>query len=218
MMADGGLGIRADEWMTLVRPYRSSHRDDRYSFVPGRSALLVVDMQKYFLDEASHAYLPMGRAVVDNVQKIITSFRDISRPVIFTRHALLDTESPGVMSKWWNDTLRVNDPMSEIDATLKPTDDADVMRKTRYSAFVGTDLDTRLRSAEVESVLITGVMTHLCCETTARDAFMKDYDVYIVVDGTASSDEELHISSLRTLTDGFAMPVTTEEVLRWTSG
>ena len=216
-MAGGGLGIKADEWMKLVKPYWSSHRDERYSFAPERSALLVVDMQRYFLEESSHAYLSMGEAILDNVRKMVTSFRERGRPVVFTRHALLDNESPGVMEKWWNDTLRVSDPMSEMVAELKPVDDDDVVRKTRYSAFAGTDLDSRLRSAKVESVVITGVMTHLCCETTARAAFMRDYDVYIVVDGTASSDEELHIASLKTLTDGFAMPVTTEEMLRWTS-
>ena len=216
-MAGGGLGTKTDEWMRLVKPYRSSHRDERYSFVPERSALLVVDMQRYFLEESSHAHLSMGGAILENVRKMVASFRDLGRPVVFTRHALLDDESPGVMDKWWNDTLRVSDPMSEIVSELMPPDDEDVMRKTKYSAFVGTDLDSRLRSAKVDDVVITGVMTHLCCETTARDAFMRDYDVYIVVDGTASSTEELHIASLMTLTDGFAMPVTTEEVLRWTS-
>ena len=216
-MVGGSLGIGSDELMRLVQPYRSRHREERYAFSPERSALMVIDMQRYFLDDDSHAYLPTGKAVMDNVGKIVASFRKLDRPVIFTRHALLDDEDAGIMDRWWNDTLRQNDPMSEIVPELKPMDEDDVLRKTRYSAFVGTDLDSRLRSAKVESVVITGVMTHLCCESTARDAFMRDYEVYVVVDGTASSEDELHVSSLRTLTDGFAIPVTTEEVLRWTS-
>ena len=57
-------------------------------------------------------------------------------------------------------------------------------------------------------------MTHLCCETTARDAFMRDYDVYFIVDATATETESLHISSLRTLTDGFTIPMKTSEILK----
>ena len=57
-------------------------------------------------------------------------------------------------------------------------------------------------------------MTHLCCESTARAAFMKDFEVYFVVDATATQYEELHLSSLRTLSDGFAVPVTTDHVLK----
>ncbi|UCE91169.1 MAG: cysteine hydrolase [Methanobacteriota archaeon] len=214
-MVCGDSGDKTDEWMRLLQPYRSPRRDERYSFSPELSALLVVDMQRYFLDKASHAYLPMGSAILDNVKQIAASFRRIGRPLMFTKHALLDDEPAGVMDKWWNDSLRLGDPMSEIVDELTPEENDDVIRKTRYSAFVGTDLDSKLRSAKAGSIVITGVMTHLCCESTARDAFMRDYDVYIVVDGTASSDEELHVSSLRTLTDGFAMPITAEEVLGW---
>ena len=74
-------------------------------------------------------------------------------------------------------------------------------------------LDSILRSLDVKKVVITGVLTHLCCASTARDAFMHDYETYIVVDGTASETEILHMSALRTLAHGFAVPVTTMEVL-----
>ena len=65
--------------------------------------------------------------------------------------------------------------------------------------------------------MICGVMTHLCCETTARDAFMRGFDVYFVMDATATCNEELHLSSLLTLSHGFAVMVETEEVLGWLS-
>lgn len=216
-MVDDDLGTKTRGWLEAIRPYRRSHRDARYPFSPKDSALLVIDMQRYFLDEGSHACVPMGRAVLENVGKLVAAFRAIGRPVIFTRHAHLDDEPAGVMDRWWNDVLRASDPLSEITPEIAPASDDVVLRKTRYSAFIGTSLDSELRSADVRSLVVTGVMTHLCCESTTRDAFMRDFDVYFVVDGTASSDEELHLSSLRTLTDGFAIPVTTEEVLGWTS-
>ncbi|UCE80486.1 MAG: cysteine hydrolase [Methanobacteriota archaeon] len=214
-MVGSELKTKARRWLDAIRPYRSSHRETRFPFLSTSSALLVIDMQKYFLHEGSHACLPMGRAVLENVQKLVSCFRGANRPVIYTRHGLLDDEPAGVMDRWWGDSLRYTDPLSEIAAEIAPVQGDVVLRKTRYNAFIRTSLDSVLRAAEVERLVITGVMTHLCCESTARDAFMRDFEVYFVVDGTASSDEELHLSSLRTLTDGFAIPVTTEEVLEW---
>jgi len=86
-------------------------------------------------------------------------------------------------------------------------------RKEYYSAFFRTDLEDTLRRRGITRVVICGVMTHLCCETTARDAFMSGWEVAMVADGTATLNEELHLSSLRCLVHGFAMPALAEEVL-----
>jgi isochorismate hydrolase len=108
--------------------------------------------------------------------------------------------------------------MSGISPALRVERGDAVVRKTRYDAFTGTDLEGVLRRRGVRSVLITGVMTHLCCETTAREAFVRDFKVFFVVDGTATQTEDLHVASLKTLTDGFAIPVTTRGVLEWLEG
>ncbi len=214
-MVRGGIERKAKEWMDLVRPYQSAHRDARERFSPEESALLVIDMQRYFHDSTSHAHIPSSKAIVRNVQALVDAYRAISRPVIFTRYALLRDEDPGTMGRWWGDVLRDGDKMSEISPPFAPLATEAVLRKSRYSAFVGTDLETRLREAGTSNILITGVLTHLCCESTARDAFMRDFDVFMAVDGTASETEDLHVSSLKTLTDGFALPVTCSEVIRW---
>jgi isochorismate hydrolase len=172
-------------------------------------------MQRYFLESDSHAFIPAATEIVDNVAGIVESYRRRDLPVIFTRHANVRGAPSRSMERWWKDVLYEDDRLSEIAPALAPLREERVIRKSRYSAFVGTDLEDKLRRLGIESVLITGVMTHLCCETTARDAFMRDFDVFIVIDGTASTSEDLHTSSLRTLTDGFAVPVTTEEVLKW---
>ncbi len=70
------------------------------------------------------------------------------------------------------------------------------------------------RNKKIDILVITGIMTHLCCETTARDAFMRDYEIYFVIDSTASYNETLHVSSLMTLTNGFAIPVKTDTILK----
>lgn len=128
---------------------------------------------------------------------------------------MLRNESARAMGRWWSDVLYDDDEMSAIVPELEPLPWETVLRKTRYSAFAGTDLEERLKGLGVTRLLITGVMTHLCCETTARDAFVRDFDVFFVIDGTATKNEDLHISSLKTLSDGFAIPVETREVIRW---
>jgi isochorismate hydrolase len=125
----------------------------------------------------------------------------------------MEDEKSGIMDRWWNDALRNEDPQSEITVELLPLENDLIVRKTRYSAFIGTDLEEFLMIKMAKSVVICGVMTHLCCESTAREAFMKDFEVYFVVDGTAAQNEELHLSSLRTLSNGFAIPVTTSEII-----
>ena len=203
---------------SVVDSYRRGYRGERHPFTPDLSALLVIDMQRFFMDESSHAFVTDSPLVAENIRKLVESYRSRGLPVIFTRHALLDDEPPGIMGTWWSDNLRTSDPQSEIVDGLLPLPGEQVVRKTRYSAFLGTDLEHLLRSKGIERLLITGVMTHLCCESTARDAFMRDFEVFFVIDGTASSDDDLHESSLRCLTDGFVTPVTTEEVLGCTRG
>ena len=206
---------RAKKLMANVRPYLSSHRSAGHKFSGEHSALLVIDMQRYFLDKSSHAYLPASKDILDNVLGIIEAYRKRHLPVIYTRHAHSRNEKTGAMGRWWKDIILDDDEMSRIVPELKPKSTELVLRKARYSAFVGTDLEAKLQALGVSKVVITGVMTHLCCETTARDAFMRDFDVFFVVDGTASESEDLHVSSLKTLTDGFAIPLTSKEVIGW---
>ncbi len=184
-------------------------------FDPGMKnmALLVIDVQEFFMNDRSHAFVPASQAILPNIRQLINKFREIKQPVIFTRHAYLKGEDQGIMGRWWGDNIMDDDPLSQITTELAPLPDEPVIRKTRYSAFMGTELEDMLREKGIDTVLITGVVTHLCCESTAREAFMKDFAVYMTIDGTASYSEELHISSLRALATGFAIPVTTRDII-----
>jgi len=184
-------------------------------FRPQTSALFVIDMQQFFCNPSSHAYFKDSTKIIPNIQNLMTVYRQQSLPVIFTRYALLRTESPGSMGRWWNDVLYDGDDFSDVIPLLQPLPNELVIRKTQYSAFFETDLDQILKKLKVSNILITGVLTHLCCETTARDAFMRNYDVFFVIDATASDKQELHAASLRTLSDGFATLMTTNEVITW---
>ena len=88
-----------------------------------------------------------------------------------------------------------------------------MVRKTTYDAFLNTELEDILGSAGVDQVLVTGVLTHMCCETTARSAFCRGFEVYVAADATASSREELHLGSLVSMADSVAVIVGSEEVL-----
>lgn len=78
-----------------------------------------------------------------------------------------------------------------------------VVEKNTYSAFMGTGLEEMLKTMGVEEVIVAGVMTNLCCETTARDAFVRGFRVFFSTDGTATSNEELHLATLKNVAYGF---------------
>jgi nicotinamidase-related amidase len=90
--------------------------------------------------------------------------------------------------------------------------------KHRYSAFYATDLETVLRCLEVEDLVVTGVMTNLCCESTARDAYYRDYRVFVPADGTGTVDEEMHLASLLNLAFGFAWVTTSDAIVAQLGG
>lgn len=198
-----------------VKPYVRARRSSDHNFSAKGTCLVVVDMQRFFIDPLSHASFPAAEGIVGNVRSLIEAFRERDLPVVFTRHALLSDESPGIMGEWWGDVLRDDDPLSRIDYRLRPLEGEAVLRKTRYSAYAGTDLESVLKGLRVTRLVITGVQTHLCCESTAREAFIRDYEVFVVVDATAANDEVLHIGSLRSLASGFAILATTEEMMGW---
>jgi bifunctional isochorismate lyase/aryl carrier protein len=179
-------------------------------FKPSRSALLILDMQDYFLDDSSHAYIPSAAAIIPKQQALIRGYAT-RWPVVFTRH-INTPEDAGMMASWWRELILPENPLSRITPQLD-TSNAKVMEKHQYDAFFGTELDGYLRKSSVEQVLICGVMTHLCCETTARSAFMRGYKVFFAVDGTATYHAAFHEATLVNLSHGFAQLVLVDEIL-----
>lgn len=200
---------RAREWLRILGL-------ERRRFFPldlSESVLIVIDMQDFFLDKRSHAYIPASELIVPNVRALIGRYRAKGMPVAFSRHLHKDGEDLGMMGKWWSDPMMESDPMTKLSDKM-PVEDSDiVITKNRYSVFHDNNLAHTLREKGIEKVVITGVNTHLCCESTARSAFMLDFEVYFVIDGTATWEEDMHLASIKTCSDGFSVPVTTKEVL-----
>ncbi|MBD3369444.1 isochorismatase family protein [Candidatus Fermentibacteria bacterium] len=190
------LESKAREWLEGIRPF-NQHEMRLNS---ERSALLVVDMQKFFLDEASPTFTCGGLAVLPNVKLLLKAFRRANRPVIFTRHVHHpDDLDSGIMGWWWEGKCIEGSPESEIHPELSPLPGEKVVLKHRYSAFYNTDLETVLRCLKVEDIVVCGIMTNICCESTARDAYYRDYRVFLPADGTGSINEEMHTASLLNL-------------------
>ncbi|MBI4759518.1 MAG: isochorismatase family protein [Chloroflexi bacterium] len=196
------------EMLDQIKEHKQKHH---IAFVPGHSALLVLDMQKYFLSDFSHAYIPSAQAIVPGIKDLIKAYSAKGLPVIFTQH-VNSPQNAGLMAKWWRDLIREEDPLSDIIGELNLSSGT-ILKKSQYDAFYETPLADILRKKEVTQVVICGVMTNLCCETTARSAFVRGFEVFFPIDGTATYNEEFHLATLLNLSHGFATPVLVEEIL-----
>ncbi|GMJ13003.1 nicotinamidase 2 [Hibiscus trionum] len=179
---------------------------------PKAAALLVIDMQNYFSS--------MAGPILTNAIATITLCRQASIPVFFTRHCHKSPADYGMLGEWWDNDLVFDGTLDselipEIGRLSKPEE---VIEKNTYSAFENTRLQEMLAERGVEEVIITGVMTNLCCETTARAAFVKGYRVFFSTDATATSDSELQEASLKNMANGFAYLVDCKRLQQGISG
>lgn len=219
LRAEARAGLRADrlESECYVSPASMPEKARRWMADLGRfkvrgaplraekSGLLVVDLLDYFLDRASPAYLPQSRAAVAGAVRLLDAFRAAGRPVIFIRHAHRDpARDGGLMAAWWALVCRDGRPESRLAAALTARPEELVLRKTRYSAFSNPRLERALRAAGVEDVVLCGLATNLCVESTARAAFDRGFRTFVAADATVAHDEQLHLGALRSLAQGFS--------------
>ncbi|KRY61286.1 Protein transport protein Sec24B [Trichinella britovi] len=165
-------------------------------------ALLVIDMQEEFRQCAVK--------IVNQLNKTIQICRQNNVPVIFTQHGHRQPSiDAGQLVEQWGSVIEYGSKewqmMPEVD--LLPTDYI-ISEKRRYDAFYGTVLGEMLRKLDVNTLAISGVMTNLCCETTTRSAFVRDFRVFFLSDGTATVSEEMHNASLLNISYGFATVLT----------
>lgn len=181
---------------------------------PEHTALLVVDMQKDFC-EPTGVYGKGGAdtarigAAVPTISRVLADARSAGVKRVFMRHtheADLSNLSPARLS-FYAMLYGGSDPYHAIRGTwgheivdaLAPEPGEAVIDKGRSSSFIGTSLDMVLRSNRIETVVVTGMATHACVESTARDAGFFDYYVVVVRDGVADYREDLHQASLLTM-------------------
>ena len=166
----------------------------KYSIIPEKTAMLVVDMQNDFVQEGAPIEIPRARAMVPRLNRLLDVCRAHQIPVIYIHHAIRGGDIDAGRLADHHEAIRNNQaiiagtPNVEIYEGLKPQPGDLVVAKPRYSAFYGTDLEAILRSKGIDTLIIGGTVTNVCCESTTRDAFSRDYKVIFLSDGNAAGD------------------------------
>jgi len=191
----------------------------------GRTALVVVDMQNYFVAEGFAAEVPVARAIVPNINRMAKAIRAAGGKVVW-----IQTTASGALEHWGNHHKHMLTPermqrrLAQLDEThdgfklfpgLETLPNDLRVKKIKYSAFIpgSSDLDTQLKNRGVDTILVTGTLTNVCCESNARDAMMLDYRVIMLSDGNASLTDEEHAASLNSFMMFFGDVMTTEEAI-----
>jgi nicotinamidase-related amidase len=180
---------------------------------PGRTAVLVVDMQVDFAApfgvlSSFGVDMSVVEPALAAAERLVSCAREAGVPVIFV--GLFTT--PASDSAVWNERLRRRGGDPDSDAALcragtpgaefygpLPLEGEPVIEKVRYSSFQGTDLDARLRGMGVDTLVVAGLTTECCVDSTVRDAFSLDYHVFVAADACAAYEPDLHAVSLRVM-------------------
>jgi ureidoacrylate peracid hydrolase len=176
---------------------------------PRRTALVVVDLQNAFMDdEVGHAVCPAARDIVPTVNRLAAAVRESGGAVFWVKNTLDErclTEW-SVMQDMATPAARARRAASSTEGSkghelwpaldVRPEDE--IVKKYRFSAFLpgASDLPARLRARGFDTVLITGTVTNVCCESSARDAMMTNFRVVMVSDANAANTQAEHEASL----------------------
>lgn len=192
------------------------------------TALLVIDMQNAFAGlEGSLAKknmdMSMCRATIEPIRNLIEACRGSGILDIWTRQEHYPDDvtrqrhriPPHTVSQVSIPPALVGTYDSEIIDELKPyiKEDTEIIRKHRFSGFLDTRLETLLRMKGIRFLIICGISTPLCVETTTRDAYQRDFDVIVVEDAVATCDKELHDNSIKIIETYFAKVMNSEDVI-----
>ena len=166
-----------------------------YDLSHGRTALLVIDVQREYFDPDGPAFVEHAADIVANDNLLIDAFRAHRLPIVFMKHEhRADGSDAGRMGDFSapdeEDSFVAGTPRVELIPELRVRPDDIVVVKRRYSSFLGTDLEAILHTAASRAVVVCGLMTSFCCETTARDAHGRDYEVLFVADANEGPDLE----------------------------
>jgi ureidoacrylate peracid hydrolase len=217
------ITIRKDIVDRVLQRRGRYHLFDRLD--PARTALIVIDMQTAFCAPGAPAEVPASRGIIAPINRLTAELRAVGVPVIWVLHA---NERIGNKSDWelfFNTIVadEVKEKTLESLAAAKqsvwealvtgPTDRT--VLKNRYSAFIpgSSQLERVLRGIGIDTVLVAGTKTNVCCESTARDAMMLDFKVVLVEDCCAALSDDEHRSALENVIQQFGDVMTADEVL-----
>lgn len=211
---------------------RPLHRDELFRTVlpldPGRTALLVVDMQRAFVEEGQAMEVPPAREVVPRIQALIEVFREKRLPVVFTEftyspaapllvgelhpeHRPAESGVPTGFGRPSSSCLE-GEPNAAVIPELAPRADELVVRKHYYDGFNGTVLDGALRARGVTTLVLTGTMTDICVLATVIGGFNREYRMVVVEDGVATLWPEIQRATLDIVRRAYARVLSAKQV------
>jgi nicotinamidase-related amidase len=176
---------------------------------PQGRALLVLDVQDYFFDASSPAFLPGSGGILPQINGLVQHAVAAHWPIIVTTHHA-PTDAGNLMSRKWRHHPQGSQSDPYFGLEMPP--EAELLPKEYYSAFFRTNLADRLTGQGISTVVICGVMTHLCVDTTARHAFMLGFQPIIVEDACCSKTATYHLAAILALRHGVAEITSAEEI------
>lgn len=193
---------------------------------PAKTALVVIDMQASFLAEGAPSEVPAARDIVPNINRLVSTVRETGAVAAWTQATFSDIQYGG-WETFFRDMVppelsaRILENLKEGGKGHPLWPGLDVreedlrIRKNRYSAFVpgASDLERRLRDRDIDTVLIAGTLTNVCCESTARDAMQLGFRTVMVSDANAARTEEEHRATLTSFIQAFGDVRTTDDVI-----
>lgn len=194
-----------------------------YKLIPSNTALVNVDMQNAFV-EGTPLSAPGGVALLEPVNRLAAACRAAGIKVIHTLHVTrADGSNLGTMGELIEPVragyIKEGSETAKLHRGLHVEKGDILLYKPRYGSFTGTDLDLILRSNGIDTIIITGICTNICCETTAREAGMRDYHVFFTSDGTETfpygdlTAEQIKKATLTTLGLAFAKIVSVNALI-----
>ena len=201
--------------------YREQEHQNRVNWRvdPARSALLVHDMQRYFVRafELERDGQPLPDAQINiaiaNIRRLLDAAHAANIPVYYT--AQPPRQNPAdrrLLTDFWGDGLQ-DDESAQILDELAPTEADTVLTKWRYSAFVRSPLEEQLKDLGRDQLIIGGIYAHIGCLTTALEAFMRDIQPFVVADALADFTAEEHRMACEYASGRCARVLNTAEVL-----
>jgi ureidoacrylate peracid hydrolase len=194
------------------------------SFDGPTTALMVVDMQNYFVTEPYLAACPVAKEIVPSINRLATAMRKAGGKVIWVQNAApwaseqnwatqKERYTPDKAKQRW-EAMQPGAHGFELWPELDVRADDLRVVKRRYSAFTpgSSDMDMVLKDHRIETVIVTGVATNACCESTARDAMMLNYRAVMVSAGCAAVTDEEHAASMGNFYLYFGDVQTTDEL------
>ena len=174
------------------------------------TALVILDMQGFFLDKSSSAFIPSATSITGSIISMMDAFTQSRKPVIITRH-INNESNAGMMKERFSKIINSESEMSLIDSRFK-REGVEILEKTQFNAFYNSQLEHYLNNGNINKIILTGVMTERCVSTTAREAFVRGYEVIIPVDCTATYYREVYESALLSLSNSVAALTLVEDI------